>query len=67
MLKYINDLKEISSKIEEKKINKIVSIIDKTIKKKKVIFICGNGGSSAIASHTLCDGSKDYKNFIILK
>ena len=35
MLKYINDLKKISSKIEEKKINKIVSIIDKTIKKKK--------------------------------
>lgn len=30
-------------------------LIEKTILEKKTIFVCGNGGSSAIANHYLCD------------
>ena len=67
MLKYIDNLKKISSKIDKKIIEKIVYLVDKTIKKKKVIFICGNGGSSAIASHALCDWSKRLQKFHNIK
>ena len=67
MLSYINNLKKISSKVKESKINKIVYLIDVAIKKKKQIFICGNGGSAAIASHTLCDWSKRLQKYHNIK
>ncbi len=67
MIEYINQLKDIASKIERKKINKIVSLIDNVIKKKKFIFICGNGGSAAIASHALCDWTKRLKKYQNIK
>jgi phosphoheptose isomerase len=52
---YIDSLAKIASRIENNNIDKCIKLIEKTINQKKTIFICGNGGSSAIASHTLCD------------
>jgi phosphoheptose isomerase len=55
---YLQELNRAGSQIDERNIKKIIDLIEKTILKKKKIFVCGNGGSSAIASHTLCDWVK---------
>ena len=59
MLKnYLNSLVTIGNNIDEKIISKIVNALDKTTKNKKKIFICGNGGSSSLSEHALCDWTK---------
>ena len=59
MLKnYINSISDIANKIEENHLKKIISYIDRTIKKKNRIFICGNGGSASLSDHALCDWTK---------
>jgi len=37
------------------KLDKAVELIQKIISKRKTIFVCGNGGSSAISNHYVCD------------
>jgi len=56
--KYINSLLNIADKIEEKKLNEVINLINKTIQYKKKIFICGNGGSASLSDHALCDWTK---------
>jgi phosphoheptose isomerase len=59
MLKnYIHSLQEIADKIDQDILKRAIKIINSTIKKNNKIFICGNGGSAAIASHALCDWVK---------
>jgi D-sedoheptulose 7-phosphate isomerase len=41
--------------IDEKNFLFIVNILEKAILNKKNIFTCGNGGSSSIAEHFVCD------------
>lgn len=36
-------------------LEKAVNLIESKINKNKTIFVCGNGGSSAIANHYVCD------------
>ena len=55
---YLKKIYETGLNIDEKNLNRIIKIIENKILKKKSIFICGNGGSAAIASHTLCDWMK---------
>ena len=38
-----------------KKLEKASLLIKRTSQKKKTIFVCGNGGSAAIANHYVCD------------
>ena len=42
-------------------LERVMLAIQATIKKKAAIFICGNGGSSAIASHFVCDYVKGVR------
>ena len=59
MLKnYINLISKIGNKIDENNLKKIISYIDKKIKNKNRIFICGNGGSASLSDHALCDWTK---------
>lgn len=44
--------------VEEKKLKKVVEKIWSAYKKNKQIFLCGNGGSAATASHLACDLGK---------
>ena len=43
------------------KLEKIENIIYEKIKKNKMIFVCGNGGSASVANHFLCDFNKGIK------
>ena len=48
-------------------IEKAALKIYETVKKKKTIFVCGNGGSAAIANHYICDYLKFLRQHSNLK
>lgn len=48
---YFNTLSTKLKKINTFKLDKIVGIIEKTIKNNNFVFCCGNGGSAAISNH----------------
>ena len=52
---YISKLSEKLIDINIGNLDKIINLLIKKIKNKKQIFICGNGGSAAIANHYICD------------
>ena len=56
--KYIESLSTSAEDINIKQLVDIVYLIEKKIKSKKNVFVCGNGGSAAIANHYVCDYSK---------
>lgn len=55
---YLNDLVSSIDKLPIQVIEKIVDVLKKAYKNRKHIFIMGNGGSAATASHFVCDLSK---------
>jgi D-sedoheptulose 7-phosphate isomerase len=58
---YFFNLFKTLNKINSVQLEKISKLILKTIKSKKKIIICGNGGSASLANHMLCDFSKNLK------
>ncbi len=59
--KYTQIHAEFLLKLDYDLLNKISLLLERTIKKNKNIFVCGNGGSAAIANHFLCDFNKGIK------
>jgi phosphoheptose isomerase len=56
-----NYILNLANTLNENHLNEIALItkyIKKFILKKKNIFVCGNGGSAAVANHFLCDFNK---------
>ena len=51
---YLSEVFKEINNISDKTVDSAINIILKTIKKNK-IYICGNGGSYALANHALCD------------
>ena len=51
---YLSNINKLSN-IKMSLLNEFIYLLEKTIKNKNNIFICGNGGSAAIANHYLCD------------
>lgn len=58
---YISNLNSEMNLIDINQLNKITEQIIIAIKKKRNIFVCGNGGSAAIANHLLADYAKYIK------
>ncbi len=52
---YINSLKGSLDKVNLTKLSQIAGVLIRQFKIKKKIFVCGNGGSAAIANHYICD------------
>jgi len=52
---YLDSLYDNLTSINKKELIKIKEKIISKIKSKKKIFVCGNGGSAAIANHYVCD------------
>ena len=52
---YLQTLHNSILKSDIKKLEKATLLIKRTSQKKKTIFVCGNGGSAAIANHYVCD------------
>ena len=64
---YSETLKKKLNEIEISNLYSAVKIIEKTIIKKNFIYICGNGGSAAIANHYICDFFKQLSKYTKLK
>ena len=58
---YLNSYNSVFTDNQLQKISIIQDVIEKKIRENKFIFVCGNGGSSAIANHFLCDFNKGIK------
>ena len=62
--------KILSDKLNDINLSKLLEateLILKTIKQKKNIYVCGNGGSAAIADHYICDFFKQLSKYTKLK
>ena len=64
---YANTLDKKLRELPLENLFKAVKIIEKTIKNKKYIYVCGNGGSAAIADHYICDFFKQLSKYTKLK
>ena len=58
---YFTNVIKVIQDININKLNKITEVLLNSIKKKKNIFVAGNGGSASIANHLLCDFNKGIK------
>lgn len=56
--KYLSELQKAITEVSAEKINRIVHILEGAYQNGKTVFICGNGGSAATASHWACDLGK---------
>ncbi len=52
---YISMIKEVFDSLEEEVLEDIFQTLESAIRSKKTIYTCGNGGSSSIAEHLVCD------------
>jgi len=69
--KYLGDLKELINTIDMNEMTEFIKELENAYKNGKTIFIMGNGGSAATASHFACDinkgvSSKLQKKFKVL-
>jgi len=55
---YFNDIKSALDDMPLDNILKVIDALEKARIKRKTVYICGNGGSAATASHCACDFSK---------
>jgi len=68
---YVNKLTKLLSSIDKNSIENIVELLEKTIQNKSTIYIIGNGGSAATASHMVNDFGiglkrRDIRNFNVV-
>lgn len=61
--KYTNEFVEVLNALDKEKLTILYKLIQQTKKNKNKVFMLGNGGSSASASHWVCDFNKgtNYK------
>ena len=59
--KYTNNLNNAITNINIRNLNLASKLMIDVIKKGKTIYVCGNGGSAAIANHYVCDFLKYFR------
>ena len=64
---YTKTLKKKLKEIQIRNLYSAVKVIEKTIVKKNFVYVCGNGGSAAIANHYICDFFKQLSKYTNLK
>ena len=55
---YVENLYFTLNSIDKKLLDKILNLFHETINNNSKILICGNGGSSSVSNHFLCDFQK---------
>ncbi|GMO37738.1 MAG: SIS domain-containing protein [Termitinemataceae bacterium] len=55
---YINQEIRILNKLDYSAINEVINILEMARERVSTVYICGNGGSAATASHFVCDFNK---------
>ena len=64
---YLDKLTSVAKSIDIVSLNNAIELITETIKKNNFIYVCGNGGSAAIADHYICDFFKQLSKYTNLK
>ena len=65
--KYLDELSKSIINSNKKQLEKKINLIIKKIKNNNTIFVCGNGGSAAIANHYVCDYLKFFRDRTVYK
>ena len=52
---YMDEIQKGFESIDLTKLEKVVNVLDSAIRRNATIYTCGNGGSSSIAEHFVCD------------
>ena len=55
---YLEQLKETIDKIEVNDLNQLMNVLEQAREEGRQVFVMGNGGSAATASHFVCDFNK---------
>ncbi len=55
---YVDALSATINKVAPERLEAAVNLLEKTLQSGKRIYVCGNGGSAAIADHLCCDWTK---------
>ena len=55
---YFSQLQYAIENVNYSHLENVVDLLEKTYKNKKKVFVCGNGGSAAVANHMVCDHGK---------
>ena len=66
LINYKRNEFDLVRQISKKKFNLSIQLIEKAIKLKKNIFVCGNGGSASTANHLSCDVFKEFRRILDL-
>ncbi len=66
-LQYIGEKNNLLRNINFRELDKIIDTIKKCVKNNNIIYTCGNGGSSSLADHFVCDFIKQTNNKTNLK
>lgn len=56
---YLSKIRRLCKEIDEVQIKRVMALLEAN--KEKTIFVAGNGGSAATASHMACDLGRHYK------
>mgnify|MGYP001392948720 CR=1 FL=1 len=59
---YISEKNNLLRNINFRELDKIIDAIKKCLKNNNIIYTCGNGGSSSLADHFVCDFIKQTNN-----
>ena len=54
-IKYVIEKNNLLKNINFQELNKIINLLKTCIKKRNIIYSCGNGGSSSLSDHFTCD------------
>lgn len=58
ILEYFEKVKNTIDKISAEDLSTVMNILNKARDEKRTVYVCGNGGSAATASHYCCDFNK---------
>ncbi len=58
---YVSALEQTIRKVPAAPLQDAINLLEATIKASRRIYVCGNGGSAAIADHLCCDWTKGTK------
>jgi D-sedoheptulose 7-phosphate isomerase len=59
--RYLENIKEVADALPREALLNMVNILEKARREQAAVFICGNGGSWATASHMVCDFGKNTR------
>lgn len=55
---YLSALRGVLDELSVESVERVIEVLEDAYRKERTVFLCGNGGSAALASHWACDLAK---------